>query len=844
MSTASLQLGDLASKLRGAPEDEILDAFIDYVSASGKSLYAAQEEAIIELFAGRHVILNTPTGSGKSLVAEAFHFLAIALQKRSFYTSPIKALVSEKFFAWCRLFGARNVGMMTGDASINKDAPVVCCTAEVLSNLALAEGKSADVDFATMDEFHYYSDRDRGVAWQVPLLLLTRARFLLMSATMGDTTVFTRTLEQKTGVGAAVVRSTERPVPLEFTYAETPLHETIASLVESNDAPVYVVHFTQRSAAESAQSLMSVDVCSKEEKAAITQALYGTRFDTPHGRVVARHLKHGIGVHHAGLLPKYRLAVEKLAQAGLLKVICGTDTLGVGINVPIRTVLFTQLCKFDGERVAILSARDFHQIAGRAGRRGFDERGRVVVQAPEHVIENFRLEAKAESSGRKKKVVKRKPPERGYAHWSAETFERLKTAEPEPLVSRFSVGHGMLLQVLRRDDGGCMAMARLVRDSHENARSKRAIGRHVLALHRSLVDAGIVEVDSAGRRLGVSDDLQDDFSLHHSLSLYLVDSIRWLDAQAEEYAVDLLSVAEAIAENPDVILMRQLDRIKRDKLIEMKAAGIEYDERMEELERLEYPKPNRDLIYESFNAFAKDHPWVGAENVRPKSIAREMFEQSYSFSEYVKEYGLERVEGTLLRYLSSIYKILRQTVPYTARTRELDEITDFVETIVRQVDSSLIDEWESLHAPDEAMREREREGDGESKALLTDRALKVAIRNTLSRVLRALARRDIESLVDAFGDPPEGAGEIARWGPREWAAKLDAFFESHAIVRVDADARGPDAQRIVQDERAWAAVQSLLDDDGPTGWELEIAVDVAASRAAGSPVAYVVRFDG
>src|SRR3954468_20398694 len=434
---------------RGSGADEILSRFMSYVAASGLELYPAQEEALLELMADKHVVLNTPTGSGKSLVATALHFKALAEGRTSFYTCPVKALVSEKFFDLCRLFGAERVGMLTGDASINRDAPIVCCTAEILANMALRDGATR-ASYVIMDEFHYSADRERGMAWQVPLLALDGTTFLLMSATLGDMRVITESLQATTGREVAVVRGRQRPVPLEFEYRETPLHETIDELVKSGRAPIYLVNFTQRGAADQAQNLMSVDVSSKSDKEAIRAALDGASFDTPYGKDFQRFLRHGIGIHHAGLLPKYRLLVERLAQKGLLKVVSGTDTLGVGVNVPIRTVLFTQLCKFDGEKTGILGVREFQQIAGRAGRKGFDERGFVVAQAPEHVVENRRLATKKAQG---KKVVMHKPPTKGYVHFDRGTFERLMGGTPEPLESRFEITHGVLLSCLQGKRG-------------------------------------------------------------------------------------------------------------------------------------------------------------------------------------------------------------------------------------------------------------------------------------------------------------------------------------------------------------------------------------------------------
>src|SRR5919112_2759134 len=434
----------LTDRLPGTAEpDAVFDAFAGWVSEQGLTLYAHQEEALIEVATGANVILNTPTGSGKSLVATGAHFAALADKRTTFYTAPIKALVSEKFFALCQVFGAHHVGMLTGDASVNADAPIICCTAEVLANLALREGTDADVGQVVMDEFHFYAEPDRGWAWQVPIIELPQAQFVLMSATLGDTTRFVDDLTRRTGRETAVVASVDRPVPLLFSYAMTPLHETIEELLTTNQAPVYIVHFTQAAALERAQSLMSINMCSRAEKDTIAAAIGAFRFTAGFGRTLSRLVRHGVGVHHAGMLPKYRRLVETLAQAGLLKVICGTDTLGVGINVPIRTVLFTGLSKYDGVKTRLLKAREFHQIAGRAGRAGYDTLGTVIVQAPEHVIDNERMLAKAGDDPKKRrKVVRRKPPE-GSIGWGRPTFDRLVWGGPGPPTPSFQESHGV-----------------------------------------------------------------------------------------------------------------------------------------------------------------------------------------------------------------------------------------------------------------------------------------------------------------------------------------------------------------------------------------------------------------
>lgn len=820
--------------------DDLLARFLDYVAEKDLALYPAQEEAMLELLGGKNVILATPTGSGKSLVAAFLHFIAVAEGKKSYYTAPIKALVNEKFFALSRDFGPEIVGMMTGDATVNPDALIICCTAEILANKALREGESAAVDYVIMDEFHYYADRDRGVAWQIPLLTLPRASFLLMSATIGPTERFEERLQKLTGRPAVTVRSSERPVPLDFEYRDTPLHETITDLIRHDKAPVYVVNFTQRAAAEEAQNLMSTDFCTKEQKKAIHEALAGARFDSPYGKEVLRFVRHGVGLHHAGLLPKYRLLVEKLAQKGHLKVICGTDTLGVGVNIPIRTVLFTKLCKYDGEKTAILSVRDFQQISGRAGRKGFDDRGTVVAQAPEHVIENLRLEAKAGNDPvKKKRIVRKKPPERGYVPWDKSTFDRLVTSPPEPLVSRFAISHGMLLNVLERPRGGCKAMVKLVRDSHETKYQKREHRKHGLLLFRSLLDAKIVEwvpgPDGAGQRLQVHADLQEDFSLNHALSLYLLETLSLLDRESGEYPLQVLTLVESILEDPDLILMKQLDRLKTDKLAELKAAGVEYEERMAELEKLEYPKPHREFIYGSFNAFAAKHPWVGAENIRPKSVAREMYETFQSFSEYVREYGLERAEGLLLRYLSDVYKALVQTVPELAKDEGVQEIITYFGAIVRQVDSSLLDEWERMQRPDavgaDVTAPRAPRPSADAWDVTRDvKGFTVLVRNEIYRLLRALSARAWEAAAEIV------AGGARPWKPAELEAALAPFFEEHAVIRLDPEARSPKNTIITEGPAAWEVKQVVTDPEEDNDWVLECVIDLDRSRESARPV--------
>ena len=821
-----------------ADPDAVLDAFVAWAGAEGLTLYPAQEEALLEVMSGANVILGTPTGSGKSLVALGAHAAALARGERTFYTAPIKALVSEKFFALCRQLGADRVGMLTGDAAVNPSAPVIACTAEVLANIALREGPAASIGQVVMDEFHFYADPDRGWAWQVPLLELTGAQFVLMSATLGDVRRFQADLVRRTGRPTAVVSSAERPVPLDYEYRHTPLHRTIDDLLAAGQAPIYVVHFTQAAAVERAQALMSTNVCTRAEKDAIASEIGGFRFAPGFGRTLSRLVRHGIGVHHAGMLPKYRLLVERLAQDGHLKVICGTDTLGVGINVPIRTVLFTQLAKYDGTGSRLLSAREFHQIAGRAGRAGFDRAGSVVAQAPEHVIDNEQAMAKAGDDPRKRrKVVKAKPP-RNFVAWSEDTFTRLLASPPETLTSSFSVSHAMLLNVLDRPGDGCAALRSLLTDNDEDRPAQRRHIRRAIAIYRSLRAAGVVErldyPDFDGRTVRVTVDLQADFALNQPLSPFVLEALPRLDRTSPEHALDVLSVVESTLDNPGPVLAAQLNRLRTETLAQLKADGVEYDARIEALDQLEYPKPLREFTYQLFNAYRLVHPWVGDHNIAPKSVARDLYERAMGFGDYVAHYGLARSEGLLLRYLTDAYKGLVQSVPEQVKTEDLIDLTEWLGELVRQVDSSLLDEWERLRHPEDLVDQAGAAATGRESGpppvTANRRAFTVMVRNECFRRVELAAHRRWPALAEVDGG----------WNAEQWQAAMAPYYAEHPSAGTGAVARGSALFQVEELPGRWQVRQVLDDPDAAHEWAVTFEVDLADSDAEGRAVVRTV----
>ncbi len=819
------------------PADEALELFLGWVESRGIELWDHQEEALLSLASGDHLILGTPTGSGKSMVALGMAFMSVCTDRRAYYTAPIKALVSEKFFDFVDYFGKENVGMITGDASINAEAPIICCTAEILANRALAEGEKCDCGCVAMDEFHFYADPDRGWAWQVPLLTLPHTQFLLMSATLGDTSSIAASLEEHTGRTVDVLADAPRPVPLSYEFVDTALEGTVELALRADDAPLYIVHFSQDAALSSAQSLASYGVSTKEQREAVKEAIKGTRFTTTFGKTLQRLLCCGVGVHHAGMLPRYRLLVEKLAQQGLLPVICGTDTLGVGINVPIHTVILTALTKFDGRRMRVLNAREFHQIVGRAGRSGFDTEGRVIAEATEYDIEYARALLKAAGDPKKARKIKTKKPPEGFVTWNKQTFERLETAVPAPLKPRLKISHSMVLAEVEQGGDALGRTHKLVDDSAQTDGEKAALHTRADEIMATLLDAGVVvysEGPDGEKTYQTTVDVPVDFALDQPLSPFLLAALELLDPQSDTYALDVISMVEATLEDPGQILRAQ-QRAARDRaMAEMKADGVDYDERMERLQEVTWPKPLEELLAAAYDEYCAKVPWARDFALSPKSILRDMIECASDFKEYIGRYNIARCEGILLRYLSDAYHVLDRTVPPDKKDERLFEITSWLGFVVRSVDSSLVDEWSSAgsaagvdvappQAADEVVHDR--------------RALTLLVRNALFARVRLAAFSSTQELGALDGD----------WGYRKvvWDQTLARYHDEHEEILLDGDARSSAYYTIDEtDEKkpategghVWHVHQIFRDEDDDHDFGIWADVDLDATQEEGAVV--------
>lgn len=826
--------------------DEAYERFLEWTCARGIEPWQHQEDALFSLAAGSNVILGTPTGSGKSLVALGMMFMALASGRRAYYTAPIKALVSEKFFYLVEILGRDNVGMITGDSHINTSAPVVCCTAEILANQALREGEETDVACVAMDEFHFFSDPDRGWAWQVPLLTLPHAQFLLMSATLGDMSAIAATLTRTTGRDLELIADAPRPVPLSYEYVKTPLEATVELALRQGDSPLYIVHFSQDAALASARALASYGVTSKGQREAIKDAVKGERFTTAFGKTLKHLISSGVGLHHAGMLPRYRLLVEKLAQQGLLPVICGTDTLGVGINVPIHTVLLTGLTKFDGYKQRRLRSREFHQIAGRAGRSGFDTEGVVIAEAPEFEIENHKAELKAMGDPKKMKKFKKKKAPEGFVVWNEATFERLIESEPETLKPRLRITHSMVLAEVEQGGDAWTRVLELIDASLQTESEKVKLRARAAEIFATLIDAGVVvrEAIEDGDEIEAADleptaeaeashpldgpanytltvDLPEDFALDQPLSPFLLAALELLDPESEQYDLDLISMVEATLEDPKQILRAQERQARDAAMNAMKAEGMDFEERVERLQDVTYPKPLADLLDTAFAQYCAEVPWANDYELSPKSVLRDMLESGCDFKSYIAQYKIARCEGILLRYLTEAYRSLDRTVPVEHRTEQLTDIVAWLGLVIRSVDSSLVDEWASagsdagiapLQLKDTVVKDR--------------RGMRLLVRNALFQRVRFAAL----GKVDELGELDEDWG----YGKARWTRVLDAFSEAHEELLTDADARSTTFLSIdeadEEEGHVWHVHQVFSDSDGDHDFGIMADVDLDATQ--------------
>jgi hypothetical protein len=403
------------------------------------------------------------------------------------------------------------------------------------------------------------------------------------------------------------------------------------------------------------------------------------------------------------------------------------------------------------------------------------------------------------------------------------------------------VSHSMLLNVIEREGDPFDSMRQLLRDNHEEPRNQARLSRRAIQIYRTLLSAGVVEQidppDETGRTVRVTQDLQFGFALNQPLSTFALATFDVLDRDSPTYALDVVSILEATLEDPRPVLTAQRHKARGEAVSQMKAEGIEYDERMELLEEITWPKPLLELLEATYEMYRQGHPWIAETELSPKSVLRDMFERAMTFGELVAFYGLTRSEGMVLRYLSDAYKALRQTVPDNAKTEELIDLIEWIGEVVRQTDSSLLDEWEQLSDPDDddlsgitpqslAVQPK--------PITANERAFRVLVRNAMfRRVELASLRRWID-----LGELDPDFGEEA------WEDGLVAYFDEHDWIGTGPDARGPQMLQIAKDEsaRRWVVRQVIDDPQGDHEWAITAEVDLEASDETGEAVLVVTRF--
>ncbi|MET7640699.1 DUF3516 domain-containing protein [Streptomyces sp. NPDC005438] len=460
----------------------------------------------------------------------------------------------------------------------------------------------------------------------------------------------------------------------------------------------------------------------------------------------------------------------------------------------------------------------------------------MVAQAPEHVVENEKALAKAGDDPKKRrKVVRKKAPE-GFVSWGQNTFEKLIASDPEPLTSRFRVTHAMLLSVIARPGDAFTAMRKLLEDNHEDRRAQLRHIRRAIAIYRSLLDGGVVErldtPDAEGRSVRLTVDLQQDFALNQPLSTFALAAFDLLDPESPSYALDMVSVVESTLDDPRQILAAQANKAKGEAVAEMKADGVEYEERMERLMDITHPQPLEELLFHAYGLYRKSHPWVGDHPLSPKSVVRDMYERAMTFGEFVSHYELARTEGIVLRYLASAYKALEHTVPDERKSEDFEDIVAWLGELVRQVDSSLLDEWEQLAHPEEDQEDAQDQPAAERVRPVTAnaRAFRVLVRNAMFRRVELAAWDRLAELGELDGE--------SGWDRGRWAEAMDAYWEEYDDLGTGPEARGPKLLRIEElpEDGLWRVRQTFADPRGDHDWGISAEVDLTASDAEGRAV--------
>jgi hypothetical protein len=688
------------------PADIELAFYERFLIARGIEPYPVQEQAFSRIFAGESVLVTVPTGTGKTLMAKAALYAALERGQTAVYTTPLRALTEEKYRELVDDFGADKVGFATGDYKVNRDAPIQVVVAEILWNRIFGERATRPADVVVMDEGHYFNEPERGYVWEQSVIGLDpRTQLVVLSATIGNPEEFCQWVYLTRRIPMALVRSDERKVPLYHEYRESYLIDLVRELHEAGDTPAIVFVFGREQCFERARILKSCRrFTSDEERERVAAACEGVLLDRGAAGELRPLLLHGIGVHHAGVLPRYKQLVERLALERLVKFVVSTETISAGINLPAKRVIFPELRKVIRRQPRLLLPAEYHQMSGRAGRPQFDREGIALALAPEEVVQEIRKETKeAEKSGRRPDAERIRKT--AYAHaraqaqqkgdliWDAEAHAKLVAGKPAPLQSRTRITAEQILAI------GLPDLAAEALPGADEAAPPRAPGDpaylhlnivtvldHLLLPDRDKRDAHrlLAQLTDNLRALGVLDEHG------RQVAGQIIGQIRGVDGLFVYYALqqqDLTyegarALCEFLLEDETVwkIVRREADEKRRQWILarlrerRREEPQLQWEDVEEEYEK-EFPRELTPIekVHAEFTA-ALPHPELHGGKTA-KDIFAIIETEDLAFMDFVERYGMAHFEGNLFSYLARLARLARMlhevtTLPELATLRD------------------------------------------------------------------------------------------------------------------------------------------------------------------------------
>lgn len=700
-----------------------LSFYEKFLWSRGLEPYPVQEQALAHIFAGTSVLVTVPTGTGKTLMAKAALHAALGRGHRAIYTTPLRALTEEKYRELSADFGEHNVGFATGDYKVNRDAPIQVEVAEILWNRIVADKHVSPAEIVVMDEGHYFNDPERGYVWEQSIIGLDpRTQLVVLSATVGHPEKFCHWVELTRRVTMALVDSRERKVPLVHEFREEMIIDTVRELAFSGDVPAIVFVFGREQCFEVARLLKSCRRFTTDEEKAKVEAMCDEAL-LPSGasKELRPLLTHGIGIHHAGILPRYKQLVEQLALERLIKFVVSTETIAAGINLPARTVVFPALRKFVKQAPRLVTAAEYHQMAGRAGRPQFDDRGLAITLAPEQIVSDLKKELKDaakraayDEAKVKKSVYNRARSDaqrKGDIVWTPEVHAELVRGEPAELRSKTKITAEQVLAIGLPD----LTATKIATDSVE-ARMAAAEAslppsmrldivtvienllledRERVVLQKTLAQLvdnlkAIGVIDEHGKQ--ISGQMIRDLQGMDGLFIYYV-----LFNHQLEY-IELRELIEYLIDHD--VIQRLLDRKGEDakrewcraKLRELREGNphITWEDVEAEWDK-EHPRPPTkvEVIHAELSAKVP-HPELHGGK-KPKNVWATLEDSGMGFLEFVERHSLEHEEGNLFSYLVRVMNFARK-LGQASQLSEFEDMAERVQKLLARVDIRLIDD--------------------------------------------------------------------------------------------------------------------------------------------------------